>query len=177
MKAAFDICVGIAVIAGTIFTGLTWWGLPPPQGGIKAMFPGNWLSWSPQTLAVLGLLVLFSTWLLIAVRMGWLGRSDQKFAFRDGPPDTVISKKIFTNERVVLDGKAFRDCTFENVTYVFNGTRPFALSKNHFNGRIQVASDNPSIQGTFIWLRGLGLLRSEIDFRNESGSIVEPPTP
>jgi hypothetical protein len=33
----------------------------------------------------------------------------------------------FTNERVVLDGNDYRNCTFTNCHMVFNGTAPVSL--------------------------------------------------
>src|SRR5260221_12835552 len=34
----------------------------------------------------------------------------------------AINGKTFINERVELDGRAFVNCTFTNVTFVYNGT-------------------------------------------------------
>ena len=123
-------------------------------------------------------LILLATAILMGREFGWLGVKTAKnqFIFHDTPPHIVVAKKTFTNERILLDGHAYRNCTFENVTFVFNGTSPFEFSRNKINGTMRFASDNPSVQGTFNWFRGFGLI-NQVEFTNDSGSIIEPPKP
>lgn len=45
-----------------------------------------------------------------------------KYAWDDNKPLERIYSPVFTNETVVLDGKEFISPTFDNVTFVFNGT-------------------------------------------------------
>jgi hypothetical protein len=40
--------------------------------------------------------------------------------------------ETFTDDRIELHGKTFRDCTFENCELVFDGDRPPTLSNNRF---------------------------------------------
>jgi hypothetical protein len=84
------------------------------------MPPSNWMLGS---LAALGIIVLMSCWTLIAMGMKWIGgeRSNGQFAFIDRPPHILIAGKRFVNERVQLDGHIYRDCIFDNVTFVQNG--------------------------------------------------------
>ncbi len=52
-------------------------------------------------------------------------------------PDTSklehVLFKSFSNQEVVLDGKYFEDCTFRNVTLVFEGKRPSSIAHNNFD--------------------------------------------
>ena len=43
---------------------------------------------------------------------------------RDGSGRDEVVDQSFANERVVLDGKHFEDCTFDTCTLVYGGGRP-----------------------------------------------------
>jgi len=51
--------------------------------------------------------------------------------------EAVVSK-IFINQEVQLDGKAFQDCTFSGVTFVFKGKHPFTVSHCHISAPIRL---------------------------------------
>lgn len=129
MGRRFDVLVGLAVIAGTIFTGLTWWGLTPPLGGVKAMLPSSWglPNWGPLTQAILGLAVLVSTWILIAVRLRWIGSSTKV-----GSNAPQITGRIFPIESGLYVGhiavsidKLNTDLFVEITILGYNGTGKF----------------------------------------------------
>src|SRR6266849_245470 len=44
----------------------------------------------------------------------------------------TIQDRVYTNERVELDGKMYEHCTFNNVTFVFHGTGPVGFRNNVF---------------------------------------------
>jgi len=74
-------------------------------------------------------------------------------------PLKPIVSKHFKNEAVGLDGKSFIDCTFENVTFVYQGTMQAQFTRcsrpNHKGGYI-FQSGNPVVQVTYgiiRWLR------------------------
>jgi hypothetical protein len=102
-------------------------------------------------------------------------KAEGSFTFNDVPPHIIVSKKTFQNERVLLDGHAYRECLFENVTLVFNGTEPFELTKNTFTGKAIVTSENGAISGIIGLLRSMGTIPASVEFRNDSGSIFDPP--
>lgn len=160
-----DRAIGIAGIALALIFGL--WSTAP-EGWPKA----------PAWLMMIGIgfgIFLFGLAAgLIINEKSRIKTTRNEFIFNDFPPSIVVSKEKFINERIILDGKSYIDCEFENVTFVFNGTAPFSLMNNKFNGRIQVASDNPAISGSFALLRGLGYL-DNVDFLNKSKSIIELP--
>ena len=155
-------CLGIAAF-GLAF-GAIWRENPAMFSGWPDFWKNSMWSFVPMALFALGTVVLIVRLFFVSAPSDL---PSSKFEFHDTPPHIVVSKKTFVNERVMLDGRAYRNCTFENVTFVFNGTEPFELTGNTINGRIQLASDNPSISGTFAMMRGLGLL-GNVDFRNDS---------
>jgi len=44
-----------------------------------------------------------------------------------------IIMQSFSNQEIILDGKHFDECTFKNVTLVYEGKKPFVLSHNKFD--------------------------------------------
>jgi hypothetical protein len=158
-----DRVIGIVGIALAIVLGV--WSLAPE--GFPKM---------PMWITLVG---MFAGVFLFGLAAGLLASGARKsnladkFIFRDIPPDIVVSKKKFANERILLDGHSYRECTFDNVTFGFNGTRPFGFMRNTVNGTMRFASDNPAVSGAFTLLRGFGVL-NHVEFHNESGSIIEP---
>lgn len=68
------------------------------------------------------------------------------------PRDTV-KNRVFRNTEVIMDGKSFVDCTFENVTFQYNGTAPVDMIGNKIIGTRVISSKNPGIQMTVKILR------------------------
>jgi hypothetical protein len=77
-------------------------------------------------------------------RFGSVLSSDEWNNYRK---EAVVGKS-FTQERVLLDGRSFSDCTFDKVTLVFNGTAPFDFVHNTLIPPIRVTSDNPAVRNT-----------------------------
>ena len=59
---------------------------------------------------------------------------------------TPVIGKSFVNQEVPLDGFSYSDCTFRNVTLVFNGDAPFDLTNNTIEG-VYIRSANPALNG------------------------------
>jgi hypothetical protein len=78
----------------------------------------------------------------------WLG---------DNPPKNQYSGKHFFDERVVLDDSSYIDCTFQSVTFVWNGTAPFVFVNNHMTNGFYFDSDNPAVGLTFNLMYAFGL--------------------
>lgn len=98
------------------------------------------------------------------------------FTFNSNPNFEMVKGKKFYNERVVLDGKKYEDCTFENVTFVYNGTTPVHFSHNRVMGRVLFASDNPSVNMSMVVFYGMGLIPSNVPILNlPDGNILTPP--
>lgn len=179
-KVVFDILVGLAVIAGTAvgaatlyYTAAIYYGWKPTDGVIKAMS-----DWKFIVLGTMSVVVILSTWGLVAVRLGWVGstgRQPYQFLWTVGAPTKFIAGKHFLNEKVPLDGISYRNCTFQNVTFVFNGTHAFEFTGNTINGA-QIVSENPAINGTLMLLRGIGFLSDHVHVVAPPGVRAEPPT-
>jgi hypothetical protein len=81
-------------------------------------------------------------------RFKWLG---------DNPQNNHVVGRRFVNERVLVDDTSFADCTFQNVTFVYNGTGTFSLSHNDIHG-FNFDSDNPAVLGAIYLMCGLRAL-------------------
>jgi hypothetical protein len=107
--------------------------------GALWLFNTPW--WVPAILAVaavLGVLLL----IYISIRNGTANttsaaksnesltqsRIQREFPTTDwDKPLTQIFRQHYKNETVQLDGKNFVECTFENVTFIYQGTRPIQM--------------------------------------------------
>ena len=50
------------------------------------------------------------------------------------------------NKSIEIDGKSFRDCSFENVSFIFHGTAPAEfLGNTKMSGSFSLDTDNPAI--------------------------------
>ena len=66
-----------------------------------------------------------------------------------------IYHQPFKNETVDLDGFDYVDCTFDNVTFRYNGTAPSRMTDSHFinmkeGSVIRVESKNPIVKNTIV---------------------------
>jgi hypothetical protein len=133
---------------------LVWWALARLNWiGMIPLLRGRTLSLSNTVLACVVVAVLFT---IILVTYGKRNKMSEE-NFGDIPLQGV-NDKLFLNETVILDGKSYADCTFQNVTFVFNGTSRFAFSHNRIIGPFALQTDNAAVAWTTIWLKGLGLL-------------------
>jgi hypothetical protein len=65
------------------------------------------------------------------------------------PLTTVVNQK-YINETVTLDGKSFQHCEFQDVTFLYNGTRPTEIGVGcKITGKrgFGLHSDNPLVLG------------------------------
>jgi hypothetical protein len=163
-----DRAIGILGVALALIFGL--WSLAPE--GWPKMPP--WLTLGGLAIGIF--LVGVATGLIFSEQQA-PEKKQNSFTYDDVPPHIIVSKKKFQNERILLDGHGYRECVFENVTLVFNGTEPFELTRNTFLGKTVVTSDNGAISGTIGLLRAMGTIPASVEFRNDSGSIFDPPSP
>jgi hypothetical protein len=90
---------------------------------------------------------------------GWYKETHRdllKWTMQQGQEEEIY-QKTFRNEEVVLDGKRFDHCTFDNVTFVYHATKPVDYIEANFvpNGKIFLRSDNDSVKGfmtIYSWL-------------------------
>jgi hypothetical protein len=103
-------------------------------------------------------LVVLATVILLLRQFGWLKGTQVPAAPSYSNKKETIAKKHFMNERVVIDGKSFVECKFQNVTFVYNGTAPFDFISSEFRG-FSLASDNPGINDMVRLLHEFHLLK------------------
>lgn len=72
--------------------------------------------------------------------------NDWREPFRN-PRWEIINGHTFTNTHIDIDGKAFRNCTFTNVTFTFHGKAPTEFTAdNHFSGQtFRIDTDDPAV--------------------------------
>jgi hypothetical protein len=72
-------------------------------------------------------------------------------------PLTPIINKTYKSETVELDGKEFQRCEFQDVTFLWNGTKPPRFVDCRMTGRPEVSfsSHNPLVFGTLQIVRSL----------------------
>jgi hypothetical protein len=103
----------------------------------------------------------------IAIAIGAYGvglRSVKQSTFPTWPETykpEVVNGKTFRNQEVFLDGKSYTNCTFENVTFVYDGTTPLMFNNNHMVEPLQFKTNNPSVFGTMLMIKGFGLMKSD----------------
>ncbi len=62
-------------------------------------------------------------------------------------PLTEVDQRVFHKTTVVLDGKRFKkDCVFDNVQFVFNGTAPYKVGGCRIMGKNSISTGNPSLE-------------------------------
>ena len=90
-------------------------------------------------------------------------------------PISVVNK-AFRNEEVLLDGYSYDHCTFENVTFVYNGTTAPQMMFPTIRGSFNLRSDNVAVEGTLAMLKGFGMLQPDVNMKfSNPNNIVRAP--
>lgn len=85
-----------------------------------------------------------------------------------------ISRKTFKGENVLVDGREFVECTFDNVTLIYNGTTPPRFTGNTFIGRTMLSSNNYAIDGIMGILELLRYLPQNSHITLPEGTLHAP---
>jgi hypothetical protein len=127
----------------------------------------------PSVWAAVGAAIFFATTIVVLASF-YGGRAPTPRVRAHTPPEQLerVSGKIFHNERVVVDGRAFVGCEFHNVTLEFNGDR-FSMLNCKFDG-FSLASSNEDIDAAWMLVHDLGL--TKIPMLVE-GRQVDPSNP
>jgi hypothetical protein len=75
---------------------------------------------------------------------------------------TPVKDKTFINEKVELDGHEFQDCTFENVSFEFDGIAPFSLEHCNFIGTWKMATSNVQFGALAVLMRELKMTNTNV---------------
>lgn len=101
----------------------------------------------------------------------WASFLLQEFGVISGDLEHV-EDKIFRQERVVLDGKRYLRCTFQDVTFVYNG-RPGEMHHTKIIGSIRFdISGNREISRMVYMMQRLGLLAEGSRFNDVNRGII-----
>jgi hypothetical protein len=71
---------------------------------------------------------------------------------------TSVIGKSFKNQKVVLDGFSYSDCSFENITFEYSGGT-FALTHNHISGGMLFSTKNEAIDAFIQLINAFGFLK------------------
>ena len=75
----------------------------------------------------------------------------------------AIEGRVFSHEQVILDGFSYRNCTFDNVVFLFNGGPGEIINCTLKAGKNGFLSFNKPIERTIKILHTMGMLRAEIN--------------
>jgi len=70
--------------------------------------------------------------------------------------------KTFVNEKILLDGHSYNNCTFINPRLVYNGTAPFDITNSTFKGQLLIESEKPQIEAMLYALKELNFMRPDL---------------
>jgi hypothetical protein len=65
-------------------------------------------------------------------------------AFKN-PRYEIVGGYVFVNQAIEVDGKSFRDCSFTNITFIYNGNGPTEFIGCLFHKSITLESRNPAL--------------------------------
>lgn len=109
---------------------------------VPKVFRGNFWNYVPLVfLIAAGVIWLFGR--LVPSARTTESVSDLRKAWRN-PRLELVSGQTYINKTIEVDGKSFRDCIFENVTFMFHGTAPVDfVDTNRITGGFSIDTDHP----------------------------------
>jgi hypothetical protein len=132
--------------------------------GGAAMTPPVWVI----CLGLIGMALLVTGWVMITTRKSGVSY-DEKIK--------QIWNQSFKNETVLLDGIEYIRCTFDGVTFRYEGKGPTRLTDCNLvrkpGGQVSLLSNNPAIKQTFFIMSALNPVRGsnapeiEVDVRQD----------
>lgn len=127
------------------------------EGGFE---PERWLSNTlggliQSPVATWLLAAAFGVCFLVAWELLFVGKKLRETAFPRAPKgwDLPLEKKFrinFKNETVAIDGFEFIECTFDSVTFKYQGRRSFRFTKCRGRNSARMTTDNPVVGQTIV---------------------------
>jgi hypothetical protein len=147
-------------IAQNLLANLIGWGVSVMIGAAFVYWTKVKELWSWPAAIAIGLFVVASVLVIWSNPLGWklTAKPDNWESFRK---ETVLAK-TFRNETVVLDGKSFAGCAFENVTFQYDAAGPFDLVNNKIQGSYVLSSKNPRVLALLTFLKEFRYLNPEV---------------
>jgi hypothetical protein len=92
--------------------------------------------------------------------------------FREDYPLKEIRGKALQNGTVQIDGNAFIDCTFDNVTFRFDGKAPFRFTTDRFppHSKFSITSNNLVVVATMELINGFTKLGNPAQNNQPNGN-------
>lgn len=139
--------------------------LPKVAGWLPAMKPMVWVAIAIALSLILSL-------------VGFIRSLHSVPAYNKNAKLERIEDKEFVNTEVVLDGKRFHRCRFENVTYICKGTAPFELERCTFVGLKTIKCSNAAQFGLLALQKAFKALRDDTRFiSSEDWKNIEEAQP
>ena len=128
--------------------------------GMDWKLVGSRVSLSSQTRQMILLSLVAGSLFMCA--LGWYRLSTRSSTYSsDMSKLKSVRGRVYINEEVPLDGFDYRNCTFTNVTFVYQGTGVFNVSSNTISGTRLIKSGSAAVMSTVALLKGLGILRAD----------------
>lgn len=110
------------------------------------LFRRFWYSLKSMRICVISLVLIIVIGLIFRTRFFSF---DKKIKITDWATmkKTQIEGKTFSNEKVLLDGFSYKNCTFESVTFIYQGDAPFELVNNTFVFPVHVEPQTLGLYG------------------------------
>ena len=89
-------------------------------------------------------------------------RNTGKLKFSKNYKFTEVRNRKFNKETVPVDGYGYEHCSFEDVTFDWNGTAPFKFQYCSFLGRPNINTRSDTVTTTIILLKALQILREDV---------------
>jgi hypothetical protein len=82
----------------------------------------------------------------------------------------LVTNQKFMNEAIDVDGKSFRNCSFDNVRFLFHGKAPTEFIRPIFGGSLVMDTDHPP---TMFWIHLHNIFASIPGATVESSAVDE----
>jgi hypothetical protein len=102
--------------------------------------------------------IIFLTLGLISAALTHILPNTKAGGFVDIAPSNSVFGVNFKNEEVLLDGSAFSHCTFDIVTFIYNGDRPFGIADCKVDGPYVFRVPKPEFGPLLLFMKHMGVM-------------------
>lgn len=88
----------------------------------------------------------------------------REYKFDSCSPLERVRGRYFSNQQVPLDGYEYTDCTFDNVSFIYDGITPISFSHNTVQGYFKIETNNPAFHQFYYLLERMGYINKDVDF-------------
>ena len=152
--------LGVAAIIEAINTSLR--AAPDLSANLPSFLTGGIIGYLPL------LFFVVATLILVLRAFGYL---PSRKTGKQNSPEILepVENRVFFRERVIIDGKKFTGCTFNEVKLIYNG-EPYLMQHCKFGSGLTIGSDKDSIEAFVVLLHELGFLAFPV--HNPEGNVI-----